>query len=60
MTKSDVIKFYGSGARAAKALGRTRGAVWQWDELLPINLQYEIEGRTRGKLKADRKKISVA
>lgn len=53
MTKQDVLDFYGGTVRAAKALGRTKGAVSQWSEDLPLNLQFEIEGRTRGKLKAD-------
>ncbi|WP_252109083.1 MULTISPECIES: Cro/CI family transcriptional regulator [unclassified Halomonas] len=53
MNKQDVLNFYGGTVRAAKALNRTKGAVSQWSDDLPLNLQYEIEGRTRGKLKAD-------
>lgn len=59
MTKQDVLDFYGGTVRAAKALGRTKGAVSQWSDDLPLNLQYEIEGRTRGKLKADLAKNSL-
>lgn len=53
MTKQDVLDHFGGTVAAAKALGRTKGAVSQWDDDLPMNLQFEIEGRTSGKLKAD-------
>ncbi|OHV12978.1 Cro/CI family transcriptional regulator [Kushneria phosphatilytica] len=53
MTKQDVIDHYGSVTETARALGRSKGAVSQWPPILPINLQYEIEGRTSGKLRAD-------
>ncbi|MBW5800093.1 Cro/CI family transcriptional regulator [Halomonas elongata] len=52
MTKQDVLDYFGGTVAAAKALGRTKGAVSQWVDPLPQNLQFEIEGRTRGKLKA--------
>lgn len=53
MTKQDVLTFFGGTVAAARALGRTKGAVSQWPEELPPNLQFEIEGRTGGALKAD-------
>ncbi|MGM0825671.1 MAG: Cro/CI family transcriptional regulator [Pseudomonadota bacterium] len=53
MNKQDVLDFYGGTVKAAKALGRSKGAVSQWADDLPLTLQYEIEGRTSGKLKAD-------
>lgn len=53
MTKKDLADYYGSIAAAARALGRTRGALHQWPEVLPERVQFEIEGRTKGKLKAD-------
>lgn len=59
MTKQDVLDFYGGTVRAAKALGRTKGAVSQWADDLPLNLQFEIQGRTGGKLKADTAKHSA-
>lgn len=55
MTKQDVIDYFGGTVAAANALGRSKGAVSQWPDVLPINLQYEIEGRTASKLKADKK-----
>lgn len=60
MTKQEVIDYFGGTVVAtAKALGRTKGAVSQWPESLPMNLQYEIEGRTSGKLKADTPETSA-
>ena len=59
MTKQDVLDFYGGTVRAALALGRTKGAVSQWSDDLPLNLQFEIQGRTGGKLKADSAKHSA-
>jgi hypothetical protein len=56
MTKQDVIDYFGGTTATAKALGRTKGAVSQWTDTLPLNLQYEIEGRTGGKLTADTSK----
>ncbi|MEC8919214.1 MAG: Cro/CI family transcriptional regulator [Pseudomonadota bacterium] len=53
MTKQDVIEYFGGTTAAANALGRSKGAVSQWPEVLPVKLQYEIEGRTGSKLKAD-------
>ncbi len=52
MTKKELADYYGSMAAAARALGRTRGAIQQWPEDLPARVQFEIEGRTKGKLKA--------
>jgi len=53
MTKQDVLTYFGGTVAAARALGRTKGAVSQWPDELPGNLQFEIQGRTGGKLKAD-------
>ncbi|WIX32542.1 Cro/CI family transcriptional regulator [Salinicola sp. JS01] len=53
MTKQDVIEYFGGTTAAAKALGRSKGAVSQWPDALPANLQFEIEGRTCGRLQAD-------
>ncbi|TVU68086.1 Cro/CI family transcriptional regulator [Cobetia crustatorum] len=62
MTKKDLADYFGSMAAAARALGRTRGAIQQWPEDLPARVQFEIEGRTNGKLKVSpalRKKAIV-
>ncbi|WP_367998230.1 Cro/CI family transcriptional regulator [Cobetia amphilecti] len=53
MTKKELADYYGSMAAAARALGRTRGAIQQWPDDLPARVQFEIEGRTKGKLKAN-------
>ncbi|MCK2183536.1 Cro/CI family transcriptional regulator [Halomonas getboli] len=56
MTKQDVLDHFGGTIAAAKALGRSKGAVSQWPDQLPANLQFEIEGRTAGALRADTSK----
>lgn len=53
MRKSDLIDHFGTQAAAARALGRTKGAVGQWPEVLTARLQFEIEARTNGLLKVD-------
>lgn len=53
MTKQDLADHFGSIAAAARALGRTRGALSQWPDELPERVQFEIEGRTKGRLKVD-------
>lgn len=58
MKASDVITHFGGIPEAAKALGVTRSAVWQWLERkgdsVPENRQYQVEVVTGGALKADR------
>lgn len=53
MKKTDVIKFFGSGAKAAKFLDIDRTALYQWGELVPAHRQYELEVKTNGLLKSD-------
>lgn len=53
MRKSDVIKFFGTGAKAARALNIDRTALYQWGELVPESRQYELEVKTNGLLKSD-------
>lgn len=53
MKKSDVIKFYGNGAKAARALNMCRTAFYQWGEFVPEQRQYELEVKTNGLLKSD-------
>ncbi len=52
MTKQEAIKFYGSGAALARALGLTRQAVSLWPDIVPDLYQYKLQVLTRGKLKA--------
>lgn len=57
MYKSDVLKFFKRpGDRkgviaTANALGVTRGAVSQWDEIIPELTARQLHERTKGKLK---------
>lgn len=53
MTKTEVIKHFGTQQAVADALGVTIGAVSQWKEDLPANRQALIELITGGELKAD-------
>lgn len=54
MTKTEVIRYFGSQIKAAKALGVTQGNVSQWPEHLDYKVQCFIEVETKGALKAMR------
>lgn len=54
MTKTQVIKHFGSVSALAKALSVTYEAVRQWDDV-PELRQYQIERITKGALKAEPK-----
>jgi hypothetical protein len=48
------MKYYGSGANCADALGITRQAVHRWKESgVPIEQQIAVEISTHGDLRAD-------
>jgi hypothetical protein len=53
MKKSKVIEFFGSGRKAAQALGISHQAVYAWPETIPERMAYRVHALTRGKLKAD-------
>lgn len=53
MRKSVVIAHFGSIPKTAKALGITRGAVWQWDEIIPRGAAYITQAITHGALTVD-------
>ena len=53
MLKSDVIRHFGGQGAVARALGITRGAVWQWPEIVPRGSAYQIEVITAGELRVD-------
>jgi biotin operon repressor len=57
MTKTEAIKYFGSGSALAEALGLTRQAVADWKRM-PLGRQYQIEVLTNGELKADRQEIT--
>lgn len=53
MTFEDLIEHFGSQAEAARAIGVTRGRVWQWRlEGIPTLRQFQIERITGGALVA--------
>lgn len=55
MTPKDALKFFGSKAEMARALGVQPPSVSEWfeNDEIPQGRQYQIELATRGKLKAD-------
>ncbi len=53
MTTSHAVKYFGSKAALARALGINKGAVSQWGETIPKGRAYQIEVLTGGKLKAN-------
>jgi hypothetical protein len=56
MKASDVIQHFGSIAEAARALGVTRGAVWQWKnkgDRVPRGAAYIVQAVTDGALAVD-------
>lgn len=53
MTFEDLISHFGTQAEAARAIGVTRGRVWQWRlEGIPLLRQFQIERITGGALVA--------
>jgi transcriptional repressor of cell division inhibition gene dicB len=53
MLKTDAIKFYGSQARLARALGINRSAVLRWTKRVPMARAFRLQQITGGKLKCD-------
>ncbi len=53
MNKSEVVKFFGSQAATAAALGIKQPSVAVWTKKIPALRQIQIERITGGKLRAD-------
>ena len=53
MTLPDAREYFGSYAKIAKALKISKGAVTQWNGVIPESRQLEIHRITKGALKAD-------
>lgn len=51
MLKSDVIAYFGSPSKVARALGIGRSAVWKWREQVPPVSAVLLHRKTRGKLR---------
>ncbi|MDX7693596.1 Cro/CI family transcriptional regulator [Aeromonas caviae] len=60
MTTSNAVKYFGSKAAIARALGINKAAVSQWGETIPEGRAYQIEVLTGGKLKANPSQPSSA
>jgi transcriptional repressor of cell division inhibition gene dicB len=52
MTKEDAIKFFGTQAKLAEAIGMSQGSVSLWGSSPPPLRQLQIEALTAGALKA--------
>ncbi|HHW4403769.1 TPA: Cro/CI family transcriptional regulator [Aeromonas hydrophila] len=53
MKTNHAVKYFGSKAALARALGINKGAVSQWGEKVPKGRAYQLELMTGGQLKAD-------
>ena len=53
MNKNDAVNYFGSQTKMAKSLKRNRSTVSAWIERLPKGVQFEIQVRSKGKLKVD-------
>ncbi|WP_270809068.1 Cro/CI family transcriptional regulator [Aeromonas sp. QDB08] len=60
MTTSNAVRYFGSKAAIARALGINKAAVSQWGETIPEGRAYQIEVLTGGKLKANPSQPSSA
>ena len=52
MTTQDAIYFFGSVRLLAQALGITTQAVYAWGDVPPMAVQYALQVKTGGVLKA--------
>lgn len=53
MKTVDVIEYFGSQPKVAKALNITKQAISKWGDTVPELRQYQIEVITGGRLKSD-------
>lgn len=60
MTKTEVLKHFGTPKKVANALGITVQAFYQWPETVPHGRACEIEIITDGALKAGGKRAGKA
>lgn len=54
MTTQEAIDHYNGIKQLSDALGTWPQTIYQWGERPPMARQYELEVKTKGKLKADR------
>jgi hypothetical protein len=61
MDIQDLIRHYGTQAKAAEAIGYTRQAIHRWKSVgIPMEAQCFYEIKTNGKIKADRAAIKAS
>lgn len=53
MTKTDAIQYFGSAKALELAIGKATSTISGWGEKLPRGVQFEIQVKTNGDLKAD-------
>lgn len=53
MNYSQVITYYGSAAKAAKAAGVFRTGIYRWRAKIPLEAQIKMELDSKGFLRAD-------
>jgi hypothetical protein len=53
MRVDDIVNYFGSKANAARALGVTRGAITNWDKIVPASALWRVEKATGGRIKPD-------
>lgn len=53
MTKTEAVTHFGSQKNLGQALGKAKATVSGWPEQLPRGVQFEIQVKTKGALKAD-------
>ena len=55
MTTKEAVKHFGGTKELANLLGIWPNVIYRWGESPPVARQYEIEVKSDGKLKADKK-----
>ena len=55
MTTQDAINYYGGTKQLAEVLGIWPHVIYRWGKNPPMARQYEIQVKTKGKLKAQTK-----
>ncbi len=53
MRKQDVLSYFGGPNETAKFLGISHVAVVNWPEVIPKGRAYELQVRTKGKLRVN-------
>ena len=53
MHKSQILQYFKTVTAAAKAIGVSRQAFYDWPELIPEQWAWTVEGKTRGALKVN-------